>query len=448
MPQVASEATTYAIKPSLPNPVRAAQNSERAQDSPFESLLDDGTQATSDQPAQSPPASGNKAAPAVAPDSAQPSVKGSNAAQPGDNANSAAAGILAAIATAASAGKAIGADEANADANTTEQAAVGDDSKLLSDGKPIDGLTPADPAAVLASDPIQTMMPVAAVAPAPGTIAPAAPGAIPQAAPAAVLQATSDGVLQAATAAVQQATPAAKHPAIVATEAPKAKPANLAAAQTDTGKPADDSNSPAKTAFALQGDGKPQPAGDADKQAVPPPHDADTANPHHTAAAETPATIATDAQAAAPKAAADAVPQGLLAPPSHDGSPAPANPATPAAPAAQAAAVPLAGVAIEIAGKALAGKNRFEIRLDPPELGRIEVRLDVSRDGSVTSHLIADRADTLDLLRRDSAGLERALAGCGTENQRQRPAIFPARPEHGSRPRQCPHARRRAARRQ
>ena len=85
----------------------------------------------------------------------------------------------------------------------------------------------------------------------------------------------------------------------------------------------------------------------------------------------------------------------------------------PAASAPQAAAVPLAGVAIEIAGKALAGKNRFEIRLDPPELGRIEVRLDVDRDGQVTSHLIADRADTLDLLRRDSAGLERALQDAG-----------------------------------
>jgi flagellar hook-length control protein FliK len=37
----------------------------------------------------------------------------------------------------------------------------------------------------------------------------------------------------------------------------------------------------------------------------------------------------------------------------------------------QPAAIPMAGLAIEIAGKAFAGKNRFEIRLDPPELGRI-----------------------------------------------------------------------------
>jgi flagellar hook-length control protein FliK len=62
-------------------------------------------------------------------------------------------------------------------------------------------------------------------------------------------------------------------------------------------------------------------------------------------------------------------------------------------------AIPVAGLAIEIAGKALAGKNRFEIRLDPPELGRIEVRLDVDRDGNVTSRLTVERVETLDLLR-------------------------------------------------
>jgi flagellar hook-length control protein FliK len=81
--------------------------------------------------------------------------------------------------------------------------------------------------------------------------------------------------------------------------------------------------------------------------------------------------------------------------------------------AQQAAAIPLAGLAVEIAGKAIAGKNRFEIRLDPPELGRIEVRLDVDRDGNVTSRLTVDRADTLDLLRRDASGLERALQDAG-----------------------------------
>jgi len=37
----------------------------------------------------------------------------------------------------------------------------------------------------------------------------------------------------------------------------------------------------------------------------------------------------------------------------------------------------------------------------------------MDRQGQVTSHLIADRPDTLDLLRRDASGLERALQDAG-----------------------------------
>jgi flagellar hook-length control protein FliK len=76
-------------------------------------------------------------------------------------------------------------------------------------------------------------------------------------------------------------------------------------------------------------------------------------------------------------------------------------------------AVPIAGLAVEIASHALAGKNRFEIRLDPPELGRIDVRLDVDRDGKVTSRLVVDRPETLDILRRDAPALERSLQEAG-----------------------------------
>jgi flagellar hook-length control protein FliK len=86
---------------------------------------------------------------------------------------------------------------------------------------------------------------------------------------------------------------------------------------------------------------------------------------------------------------------------------------------APAAPVPLAGLAVEIATAAHAGKRRFEIRLDPPELGRIDVRLDVDRDGNVTSRMTVERAETLDLLKRDAAQLERALhqAGLKTSDQ-------------------------------
>jgi flagellar hook-length control protein FliK len=84
-----------------------------------------------------------------------------------------------------------------------------------------------------------------------------------------------------------------------------------------------------------------------------------------------------------------------------------------AAPQPQPVAVPLAGLAVEIVAQVHAGKQRFEIRLDPPELGRIDVRLDVDRQGHVTSRLVVERAETLDLLKRDASELQRALQQAG-----------------------------------
>jgi flagellar hook-length control protein FliK len=81
--------------------------------------------------------------------------------------------------------------------------------------------------------------------------------------------------------------------------------------------------------------------------------------------------------------------------------------------AGTADAVPLAGVPFAIAARVEAGEKQFEIRLDPPDLGRIEVRLNVDSSGRATSHLVVDRADTLDLLRRDAPALERALQSAG-----------------------------------
>ncbi len=79
------------------------------------------------------------------------------------------------------------------------------------------------------------------------------------------------------------------------------------------------------------------------------------------------------------------------------------------------AAVPLSGLAVEIATQSKDGNKRFEIRLDPPELGRVEVRLDVDAAGKVTSRLVVDRTETLDLLRRDAHQLERALQQAGLD---------------------------------
>jgi chemotaxis protein MotD len=75
--------------------------------------------------------------------------------------------------------------------------------------------------------------------------------------------------------------------------------------------------------------------------------------------------------------------------------------------------VPVSGLAVDIALKAAAGNSRFEIRLDPAELGRIDVRLDVDKHGQVTSHLTVERPATLDMLRRDATQLQQALENAG-----------------------------------
>ncbi len=77
------------------------------------------------------------------------------------------------------------------------------------------------------------------------------------------------------------------------------------------------------------------------------------------------------------------------------------------------AAVSIAGLPVAIASRALAGSSQFDIRLDPAELGRIDVRLDVNSNGQVTSHITADRPDTLSLLQSQQPQIERALEQAG-----------------------------------
>lgn len=70
-------------------------------------------------------------------------------------------------------------------------------------------------------------------------------------------------------------------------------------------------------------------------------------------------------------------------------------------------------VAVQIKKAAGTGQDRISIQLKPQDLGRIDVKMDLSADGSVKAQILVDKADTLDLLQRDARGLERALADAG-----------------------------------
>jgi flagellar hook-length control protein FliK len=129
-----------------------------------------------------------------------------------------------------------------------------------------------------------------------------------------------------------------------------------------------------------------------------------TATPHAHAGMQA-AIPTTDASAQAASA--------IQAPLTNTTSAATASTATLTATAANANAIPISGVPIEIAAAARAGKTRFDISLDPLDLGRIDVRINVDRNGQVTSHLTVEKPETLQMLRQDAPQLQRALDDAG-----------------------------------
>lgn len=72
-------------------------------------------------------------------------------------------------------------------------------------------------------------------------------------------------------------------------------------------------------------------------------------------------------------------------------------------------------LALHIAARSARGDSRFTIRLDPPELGRIEVNLSMNSHGHAQAVLTVEKPQTLELLLRDTHGLERALKEAGLE---------------------------------
>ncbi|WP_426956254.1 flagellar hook-length control protein FliK [Muricoccus radiodurans] len=90
----------------------------------------------------------------------------------------------------------------------------------------------------------------------------------------------------------------------------------------------------------------------------------------------------------------------------------------PAAPPVPVRAAPRAPPAQQVAPVAIAlslggaGGGRLALQLDPVELGRVEIAVEKIREAA-TIHIAAERPETLALLARDSAALDRALGGAG-----------------------------------
>jgi flagellar hook-length control protein FliK len=73
-------------------------------------------------------------------------------------------------------------------------------------------------------------------------------------------------------------------------------------------------------------------------------------------------------------------------------------------------------VAAHIAKSAQSGESKsITLQLDPPDLGRVEVRLEFGHEKSVKAHLVIEKPETYLMLQRDAAALERALQNAGLE---------------------------------
>jgi hypothetical protein len=166
-------------------------------------------------------------------------------------------------------------------------------------------------------------------------------------------------------------------------------------------------------------------AADRPLQAVkPPPSGTSAALPRTQAAApepEPPPAQTAAKPAASPDPPADRDPMPAAAAPLLPG-PAPAAPTAPAAPAAHPKPAaqpsppsPAAQIAPALVSVAHApnGSSRLTLRLDPPELGRVEVRVLRPAGEPVRVEVTVQRPETLGLLLRDQPQLQRALDQAG-----------------------------------
>jgi len=81
----------------------------------------------------------------------------------------------------------------------------------------------------------------------------------------------------------------------------------------------------------------------------------------------------------------------------------------------QPSQVPNTAIAMQMNKNIQKGISNFEIRLDPAELGRVNVKMEISTDGRLTAHMVVESAETLDLLRKDAQALEKALTDAGLD---------------------------------
>lgn len=72
-------------------------------------------------------------------------------------------------------------------------------------------------------------------------------------------------------------------------------------------------------------------------------------------------------------------------------------------------------VKVNITKSAVKGVDSIEIRLKPEDLGNIEIKMQISKDGKLQAHIVASRSETVEILQKDIQSLEKAFNDAGFE---------------------------------
>ena len=72
-------------------------------------------------------------------------------------------------------------------------------------------------------------------------------------------------------------------------------------------------------------------------------------------------------------------------------------------------------VKVNITKSAVKGVDKIDVRLKPEDLGNIEIKMQISKDGKLQAHITASRQETMEILRSEVQDLEKAFNDAGFE---------------------------------
>lgn len=74
-------------------------------------------------------------------------------------------------------------------------------------------------------------------------------------------------------------------------------------------------------------------------------------------------------------------------------------------------------IAINMQQQTARGENRtMTLQLDPPELGKVEVRMEFAKDKTMKAHMVVEKPETFTMLQRDAHILERTIQELGLDS--------------------------------